>query len=363
MLNELELRNFISFSEAHLDLGPLTVLSGYNSSGKSSILHAIALLRQSAATLPEALLLNGSLVQLGVGADVLHDEPLPSEDDTVSIDISVDGFAVRADYSASADVLTTLDVAEMDRLPAVLDAYYFQYLIADRVPPSVTYPKSHDAVVMRHSLGVRGEHAANYLRVHGDESIRAVGMKHGDASGMSLREQLIAWLNEVSPGATVEASDVDNTDFVRLSYSRSGSRLKSDPHRPTHVGFGLSYSFPVMIALLMAPAESLVMLENPEAHLHPAAQTVLGRMCALAAASGTQVIVETHSDHVLNAIRLAVAEDELTAGAVSMHFLYRDNDELSPVIERIPIGEDGMIGRWPPGFFDEADGMLMRLLG
>jgi len=72
-------------------------------------------------------------------------------------------------------------------------------------------------------------------------------------------------------------------------------------------GFGLSYTLPVITALLVGTLipNSLVIIENPEAHLHPRGQTEIARLIALCAQVGTQIIIETHSDHLFDGIRIA----------------------------------------------------------
>jgi predicted ATPase len=104
------------------------------------------------------------------------------------------------------------------------------------------------------------------------------------------------------------------------------------------------------------------LVENPEAHLHPRGQAILGRLCALCAAGGAQVLVETHSDHVLNAIRVAVKRDELASDSVILQFFTRKDGVLQPNLDTLWVEEDGMIPSWPPGFFDEWDQALDELL-
>lgn len=368
MLDRLVLTNFLAFRELSLDLHRLTLLSGTNSAGKSSILHALSLLRQShlAGTMPAALLLNGDLVNLGTGRDLLHSEPIELDTGEVAPRLSVEdkqGVSTwTADYIATADVLPVTAHAENAAAVGLFAEGGFQYLKADRVVPAVTYPKSHEAVAVRRSLGPRGEHAANFLRVHGDEVIVCGAAAHPDSPSHQLSDQTNAWLNVLSPGTSVEVDDVDGTDFVRLIFRRSGPEVRTEGQRATNVGFGLTYALPVVIACLTAEPQALILIENPEAHLHPHAQAALGRLCALAASGGSQVILETHSDHVLNAVRLAVKKNELDPAAIGLHFFTRAEGVLQPALTTLEVGADGMLPAWPSGFFDEWDRALDELL-
>lgn len=368
MIESIRLQNVLAFQDLTLEARGLTVLSGTNSAGKSSILHTLALLRQSedAQTLPHALLLNGNLVELGIGDDILHSEPAQIE--------NVDGFALGIEIVSSHGTATWIAAYEQvaDVLPlhsspddASADGLFspgFQYLKADRMVPAVIYPKSHEAVTVHRSLGPNGEHSANYLRVHGEEQIACSEATHPGGASPRLLEQVNAWIDSLSPGTSVDAVDVEGTDFVRLQFRRSGPDVKTDPQRATNVGFGLTYALPVVIGCLMASSESLLLVENPEAHLHPAGQALLGRLCAYAASGGAQVIVETHSDHVLNAIRLTIKEGKLDADRTVLHFFTRESGVLQPRLSKVQIGSDGMIDSWPAGFFDQWDQAVEQLL-
>lgn len=369
MIRGVSLANFLAFETLNLPMSPLTVLTGTNSAGKSSLLHALALLHQSdeARVLASGLMLNGELVELGTGIDVLHAEPRSlSGVEGVGILIELElsdrpALSVTATYSRDADVLALASSAGIDG-DAPVFAGGFQYLRADRIVPAVTYPKSHEAVAVRGWLGARGEHAANYLRVHGAAPSRCVEARHDSAVGPSLLDQVNAWLNVLSLGTSVSAADVEGTDYVRLSFTRTGPEVKTLPHRSTNVGFGLTYALPVIVACLDARASSVIVVENPEAHLHPSAQAALGNLCARAASGGAQLIIETHSDHVLNAVRLAVRNGVVAASDVAIHFFTRRDRVLQPEVQTLQVGSDGMLPSWPSGFFDEWDRAVDELL-
>ncbi len=368
MISAIGLDNVLAFRTLRLDARSLTLLSGTNSAGKSSVLHSLALLRQSAlaSMLPDVLLLNGSLVTLGIGRDVLHSEFADLQGDgsvTLRISVEAEGEnkAWTAAYAHDADTLELLDAPPQGRSGGLFEPG-FQYLKADRIVPAVTFPKSHEEVTVRRSLGPKGEHSANFLRVHGEAPIANHRTEHPHARGRSLSEQTNAWLRELSPETLLDVEDVGGTDLVRLVFRRAGTDVDTEPQRATNVGFGLTYALPIIVGCLSASPGSLILVENPEAHLHPHGQAVVGRLCALAAAGGAQVVVETHSDHVLNATRLAVKRTELAADDVLLHFLSRSPRVLQPTLETLEVTAEGMIGAWPKGFFDEMDRALGELL-
>jgi len=112
---------------------------------------------------------------------------------------------------------------------------------------------------------------------------------------------------------------------------------------------------PIIVALLSLPKNGLILLENPEAHLHPKGQTLMGKLMAQVAAAGTQVIVETHSDHVLDGIRLAVFEGLIKPTQTSFHYFDRSEDGKIQ-LQTPKINAEGRIDNWPAGFFDESGG-------
>ena len=94
-----------------------------------------------------------------------------------------------------------------------------------------------------------------------------------------------------------------------------------DFHSPVHTGFGLTQVLPIVVAALSADEGDILLVENPEVHLHPAGQALMGQFLAKVALAGVQVIVETHSDHILNGVRVAVASKQLLgANDVAIHF-------------------------------------------
>ncbi len=395
MIDRLTLHNYKAFQHAEIPLGPLTLLTGLNSSGKSSVLQSLALLRQSyesgdlafSSLLPQArqaglrtsvanqgFLLNGELVGLGTGEDVLHED---FTEDEPRISLAVDEgpyhYGWTTEYEAEQNLLPLLDVDLPDTSEggqerptgpaAVTPAFFtapFQYLHADRISPAEFYPRDHQVAIGRGFLGVRGEHTVNFLRHHREDTVPAGPLRHPKAESDDLIDQTAAWMGDLCPGVDIQADAIKGADVVSLSYGFRGTAGATRRRRPTNVGFGLTYVLPIVVACLSARPGTLVLLENPEAHLHPQGQTQMATLAASAAAQGAQVIMETHSDHVLNGVRLAVKQGRVTPAQVVLHY-FRGNgtgaDFVSP-----RVNADGRIDQWPTGFFDELENTLDQLI-
>lgn len=371
MLRSVHLNNFKCFENQHISLGALTLFSGLNGSGKSTVLQALLLLRQSnqAALLAQGrLLLNGELTQLGTAGDVINES---ASNDTIGLGLEhqAGSFDWRFDYDKGADVL---HAATMPEDPNALKCSLFGpdiiYLCAERLGPRVSFPTSDFAVHDQRQLGTRGEFAAHFLALHGNKPLEddRERLCHRDARSRSLLDQVTAWLSELCPGVIIDVTAHPGLDLVRLGFSFEVGREygTSNSYRPTNVGFGLTYTLPLLVAILAIRRGGLLLIENPEAHLHPRAQARIGELLVLAVACGLQVVVETHSDHVLNGIRVAVHRGQLAPEAIRLHYFSRNAspDKIAHTIVSPHIDRRGRIDSWPEGFFDEYEKSLEKLL-
>ncbi|MFB2917610.1 AAA family ATPase [Aerosakkonema funiforme] len=365
MIGSLRLKNFKSFEDQLLNFRPLTLLSGLNSTGKSSVLQSLLLLRQSYQQdlLPnKGLALNGDLICIGTAQDALFEA---AKEDTIGFDIiwenGTNGIW-RFNYNKEADVM---DIA----LPQTANQVYqsslfndnFHYLQAERIGPR-TYLEISDLQVRQHQqIGTKGEYTAYFLSIYRDKDIPNINLNHPKANSLNLRSQVEAWMGEVSPGTHLEILSNPALDVVSLQYSYGLSNL----YRATNVGFGISYTLPIIVAVLASEPGTLILIENPEAHLHPKGQAKMGELMALAASCGVQIVIETHSDHVLNGIRLAVHGGKIDPKDVQLHFFQRQEKEGQSFAEVVSprIDRNGRLDQWPEGFFDEWDKSLEALLG
>ena len=146
------------------------------------------------------------------------------------------------------------------------------------------YPLPRSSGHVRGEVGPSGEYAPYwYVEFADDEVDRA--RRHPADDRETVRAQTDAWLNELFPGARANAERLAVDAPVRLSFSLG----KTSPwSRPANVGYGLSYAFPMLVALLTADDSSTVVIDGAEAHLHPRAQSAVGALLARMAASGLQ---------------------------------------------------------------------------
>ena len=162
---------------------------------------------------------------------------------------------------------------------------------------------------------------------------------------VNLIDNINCWLSIVSSNTSI-------------TYERDVKQNEFNPYYngilPTETAYGLSFTLPIITALLYSEINNQILLiENPEAHLHPAAQSKLGELIALAANSGKQVIVETHSDHIINGIRIAAQNKKIKSDDVKFYFLKRDSFDVETSIEIPKLLPDGKLNCWPNGFFDQ----------
>lgn len=387
MINSVGIHNFKAFEDQSIEFRPLTLLTGLNGMGKSSVLQTFLLLRQSyqERLLETAgLVLNGSLIELGSGIDILFDG---AKEDELGFDLTLDNGQNaywRFDYDRQSNVLSLSDAFDSTTDGIYSSALFsdnFHYLQAERVGPRVFSEMSDYQVRQHRQIGPRGEFALHFLAIFGNETVDSELLCHPSLTfnpndPPSLRVSVEAWMREISPGTRINVETLEDMDLVRTTFAfdRLGQTATRN-YRPTNVGFGISYTLPVLVALLSSNRKSneysqintdrLVLLENPEAHLHPKGQFQIGDLIACSVSSGTQVVVETHSDHVLNGIRVAVRDGKLDPNAVGIHFFQRpqeDNADTAVSVTSPEIDADGRIDNWPPNFFDEYSKSLRKLM-
>jgi predicted ATPase len=368
VITRLELTHFKCFERLRLPLAPLTLLSGCNASGKSSVLQALVLLHQTMRDheWSPRLMLNGIDIRMGTVKDVVdkvhgrRSFELGVREDDFACDWQFSGE--RDDMSMALDGVAAGDTSWSPKGalryllprrapdPALQLAARLRdltYITAERVGPREVYPledRQTSSVV-----GPAGEHAVSVLYWGRDEKVMP-GLRLESVTPTRLR-QVGGRMQRFFPGCSLELQQVPQANALTLGLRTSED---TDYHRPIHVGFGLTQVLPIVIAAMSASEGDLMLIENPEVHLHPAGQAQMGLFLAEAAAAGLQVLLETHSDHVLNGIRRSVKVGLLSPDQTAFHFFQPRGGEgaqvLSPQIDR-----RGNLDFWPDGFFDQFD--------
>ena len=381
MIKTINIKNFKSLKDISLQCSMLNVLSGLNSMGKSSVIQALLLLRQShqrGFLQDKGLSLKGDLVDVGVAQDALY-QFAQVEEIEMAIDFTEGEhlswiFAYGANNEleqqsykdsdfmpfAEAKPDAPAQPKEIDHL-ALFNAH-FKYLHAERTVQN-TYGRSDFEVRERKNLGKHGEYTTHYLTEYGSASIVNEALLYNPNTPTNLLAQVSLWMGEISPGTSVKAEKIAYVDAVRLAYEFETSIGRTREVAPLNVGYGMTYALPVIVALLSATPGDILVIENPESHVHPKGQSALGRLIALAASIGVQIFVETHSDHLLNGIRIAVNKG-VPAELVSFFFISHSkfDDELYSTISIPKLDQMGRIDFWPKNFFDEWDKNLIQLL-
>ncbi|MCS6103527.1 DUF3696 domain-containing protein [Clostridium botulinum] len=367
MLESLNIRNFKCFEKLYLEMSNLNVFAGINSMGKSTIIQALLLLRQSydIGSIDKGLHLNGDITKIGTGYDLLY---RASEKDEFEINIKYnDGNSLwRYEYNASSDFQKLKETNITDEICNGINIFQptFAYVSAERIGPQRFYEKSYHEVIDRNQVGYKGELFADYIAEHGlVDKVENHNVLHKDAKGQFLLYQTQAWLSEISPGIIIDTTKAyEEAGLVGVEYAVS-DKVSVNKYNPLNVGFGLSYVSPIIVSLLKAREGDLVILENPEAHLHPKGQRKMGELIAKACAGGVQVILETHSDHLLNGIRLSVKQKVINRDLIRLNYFYQAicknkliHTKCSPAIL-----DDGSLSNWPDGFFDEWEKAIDEL--
>lgn len=365
MITKISIQNFKSLKDITAMPKSLNLLLGLNGMGKSSFLQTLLLLLQSEKLEESVIDLNGPLAQIGQGKDALYQF---AEEDKIQFCI---GFQNQRTYSWIFDYHTDKDKLTSGAVYSGNDMKYFreqtkifQYISAERIGPQELYDASSTAVNDKKQLGLLGEYAAHFVTVFGAEYEVKESLRNTQAKSNMLNAQMNAWLKEISPGVSVNTKYLPEINKVILDYQFDIIGNKTNSFKPKNVGFGISYVLPVILALLTADRGKIVIIENPESHIHPRGQTELGKLIALAAQSGAQLFVETHSDHILNGIRVAVKENQIDRENVNVIYFDKTTNEKESYtnIHEIKIDRNGTLSKEPDGLLDEWGNQLLKLL-
>lgn len=410
MITQIKLTNFKCFKEeTTFPLSKFNLLTGVNGAGKSTLLQSLLLMHQSIEhdMYTTQLILNGSCVNLGSFDDIrnrevsasepisfefksfnktLHYRLNPKNDDSMSLHISgiwesdLYHFCYDSDTklyqgddndelfyrlvklelpsgvrgSQRDDILHIHEIMEERSLEERYGLPQLEYsnferihfISADRIGPQDFYKKA--TLPNFPHVGTRGEFTINLLDKMRERVVDESLCLGDDAK--TLLTQTEAWLGKILNPLKVEVP-YSKTNFLELLIGG---------YKPANVGFGYSSILPIIVSGLIAQPEDKLIVENPEIHLHPKAQSALIQFLVAVAKTGVQVFVESHSDHVLNALRIAVLQNKLTSKEANILYFGGNDQEL---VTQIPIEEDGTIETWPTGFFDQIDADLNVMLG
>jgi predicted ATPase len=319
------------------------------------------------------LLLNGDILKLGTVQDVVnkihgrHEFGLSITDDVDvyswrfsgdRLDMSMDIKCVSEDSTIFSEVRDLNRLLPYQKAGAARISYTLEnltYITAERIGPQEFYPL--EDLGADRSVGPKGGRAVSRLfRLKEKLVPDAIAL---DSAPPTLMRQVEAWMRVFFPGCGLDVTPIPRMNAVTLGIRTSD---ETDYHRPINVGFGLTQVLPILVAVLSASKDDLILIENPEVHLHPAGQALMGGFLSSAASSGIQIILESHSDHVLNGIRRKVRAKILTPNQTAIHFFRQAPEGLDQVVSP-QLDSNGNLDTWPDGFFDQFDKDMNHFAG
>lgn len=357
MMHRVQIKNFKCLQNHEFELKPLTILAGANGSGKSSLIQAILLLQAcyGAAAGDGTFSIKKVFNQkIGAVSQLISQNFLDEQKAEIIADIE----------QYSAHVSFVLQGNKKQRLSAFGDIEdipqssfpIFQYLKAERLGPRLhTGIGESDTLICSD-----GQNAAYLVDIADQEGYSISNDLLNEGEPVKFSYQVEKYLSAIMGSIKLYYEPDYDSAAIKTTLQTSAAER---PVTPPLTGFGYSYAFPIVVAGLLCscpcfPNMTLI-IENPEAHLHPSAQSNMGKFLALLAGCGVQVIVETHSEHIIDGARLQMAQEKKT-NYMRVHFFSYDKEGTS--VKQIDVNQRGELTSWPKGFFDQKQKDLRELL-
>ncbi|WP_316785269.1 AAA family ATPase [Pedobacter frigiditerrae] len=348
---KLTLSDFKAFEGETISFKGLTVFAGVNSAGKSTIIQALLILRMTIEEKERYNIQSGRIrvplngrynLELGNTSEIIR-RTKRIADSSMSLKLEGDNNSIDIKYFGDR---ATQTVYELTTDEYVINGHridilhpYFYYLCAERIGPRLKY--EYEVQPFDH-VGYRGE---NTFQILSGENVKISQIRTLEQleDGLLFGEAR-KWLEYIIPGANFNAATlIGRSRVIEGTFSDS---------LPTNVGFGISYVLPIIVNGLIAAENSMFIIENPEAHLHPMGQSRIGVFLAQISACGVRVIIETHSEHIINGIRLSTLKGIVQNEEVIVNFISR-SEENKPDPQEISISKLGDLTDYPRGFFDQ----------
>lgn len=374
-IDRVKIKNFKSLKDINLNLKNLTLISGVNSSGKSSFIQSLLFFKENlepilfteqfrqyigankGVQLPQKTVsFNGKYIKLGEERSLLSQE---SSDDLMTFEITANQQTVNIAINQKLEI--KYNEQSDFKLLNIFNDNCFDYLNTDRTHPKLNFDFSQEDVD-NNLIGINGEYTAHYLAENQSKNLEITGLQHPAAQTLQLLENTYKWLGEISSGVSISASADVSRRSVKLTYQYEYGDNTTSNYSSLNVGFGLTYVLPVIVLILKSQPGDFLIIENPESHLHPKGQSKIAQLCAIAAHNGVQIMVETHSDHFLNGLRVATKNKIINKDESQIYFFHKEKDGLDTIAQSINIGENGELSDYPKDFFDEWDAQLDKLL-
>lgn len=213
-------------------------------------------------------------------------------------------------------------------------------------------------------VGVKGENAAYLYMVEANKRIGTCLLYDEQSGQVATRPDMKfglavdGWLSLMG----VQNLRPKTTENGIISLMMSAQSGDATPVNIADVGFGVSQVFPIVVAGLRTPAGSCLLLEQPEIHLHPRLQMQMADFLLSLAQTGRQVLVETHSDHLVNRLVRRIVEDPSgdLAKLVAIYFI--ESSAEGSKVQEVRLDPERGIVNWPRGFFDQASNEQTKII-
>lgn len=358
-MSKISIENFKCFkNKTDINLSDITINVGINSVGKSTLIQSILLMRQTYDEIVKyngtnetnfTVALNGPYdLQIGtynqITANGSKNIMFTIDDTTLEYTQGNDEFSLSF-HKDSLEVLPETSIF----------AQNFYYINAERLGPR-NYQNIGE--YSNKLCGYHGEYTFEVLEKYFNHNISDDRKRQGkDYVVPTLPKQVQYWMDYIVPGIELKTSQDKDTRTAKLKVRQT--TLDTEFISPHNFGFGISYLLPIIVTGLLADKGSVVIVENPEAHLHPSGQSKIGCFLAQMANAGVKIIIETHSEHVVNGIRLYALKNNMLPDSICINYFTADSK--GPNVEKIPLSEQMDILKWPQGFFDQEEKDLCEL--
>lgn len=340
MIQSIHIEKFKSIENQKFDFKPLTILTGTNSSGKSSLIQAI-LWHSYTYNFKLNRILEGYFDKLKVRkCDVAFGRAFFNE--------SLANAKIKSVKSDTAGV--GVGIFE----------YNLFYLSANRIGPE-------NAVLDNKNMmcGTNGEYIFGFYYYNKDLSLRNKKLvKEGVKNELAV--QVNFWLNQILD-LNLELftrNGHGSNDEILIAYKNLDLKNKNQKLLPFNLGAGVSYLAKILILGLSLKKGDIFIVENPEVHLHPKAVSKFAEFFAFLAQGDVQIIIETHSEHIINKMRYLIFKEKLVENNLQIY--YREKFDTPFISIRVNkngkyIDENGDIMDFPAGFFDSDLNELLEM--
>lgn len=348
MIKKVNISNFKSLKNVELELGDINVLCGTNASGKSSFIQSVLLVSQN--IIPDnEVVLNGELVNLGEFIEIKNFD--------ASMEMPVSISLINNFNDTASLIFNHENIIEKSIKFPLINKELF-YLAANRMGNADVF----DRASKRNVFGSLGEYAISFLEDYKETPMpqELIHNKREETAHLFI-DEVNYWMKKIT-GSILKVEKLQRTNKLVLSYSNN----KNYQVRTSNTGSGLSYVVSIIIlglgvGLLRANLNEkpVVIIENPEIHLHPKAQAELTEFMVWLS-QYAQIIIESHSDHIFNGVRKMIKRGETNNEKAKIFFFnLKDNDTI---IKKIEISKNGKLLTLEKDLFDQFQIDLAELL-